>query len=212
MFEANPRQAENYLSNALAENEEYYVDGAPVTKSMIDPELWKSWTKTYTDFSAEEALAFIGSNIEDNVADFRFADDASRIGDIIRFAEGKGILDAFTSPAFRSHFTNVVAPRIAKDIRYSDVAGTQEIADLYNSAFDELTAMDKSAVDFDRLTDPVFTSIEGGPKVPGFPGLTIGQMKGDVPPEFDLEGVSEELQELSMERPEYAEFVMNQMD
>lgn len=211
LFEANPRQAENYLSNALAENEEYYVDGAPVTKSMIDPELWKSWTKTYTDFSEEEALAFIGSNIEDNVADFRFADDASRIGDIIRFAEGKGILDAFTSPAFRSHFTNVVAPRIAKDIRYSDVAGTQEIADLYNSAFDELTAMDKSAVDFDRLTDPVFTSIEGGPKVPGFPGLTIGQMKGDVPPEFDLEGVSEELQELSMERPEYAEFVMNQM-
>jgi len=211
LFEANPRQAENYLSNALAENEEYYVDGAPVTKSMIDPELWKSWTKTYTDFSAEEALAFIGSNIEDNVADFRFADDASRIGDIIRYAEGKGILDAFTSPAFRSHFTNVVAPRIAKDIRYSDVAGTQEIADLYNSAFDELTAMDKSAVDFDRLTDPVFTSIEGGPKVPGFPGLTIGQMKGDVPPEFDLEGVSQELQELTMERPEYAEFVMNQM-
>ena len=203
----------NALSKAMSNrDEEGNLLYGSLGEAMSDPTMWATINAARDQKELEDA--------EEEATEDRTAMNKPSVlqAGILAAARSIGIIDSTTSSKFQTHFEKNVLPEIQR--RIMNAGGIQNISDIERYVANAVRPgdvfktydLDEEAYTqhFDPGSPPPIPSMY----MPGLPGFgdpnTAGTMKY-IPPVFDISSLTPELQWLAYERPEFAEFLADEM-
>jgi len=205
------------LKTALFKDRSLWINNQPVDNKRVSDMEWQRYRDIFANNSPEDALALIEGDLDTAVAGLEFSDDSNRQSQILSMAIEKGIIDADTDPKFIAYFKNNVVPGLSAKAGLTNVEGSSAINDLYEGYFESLPVYQQSEEGYKRQIDPTgpppapttFTW-EGKdydiPAMPSWSGPTAPQ-----PTDFNLTPIVPQLQELALDRPEFAKWLSDQV-
>ena len=203
----------NALSKAMSNrDEEGNLLYGSLGEAMSDPTMWATINAARDQKELEDA--------EEEATKDRTSINKPGVlqAGILAAARSIGIIDSTTSSKFQTHFEKNVLPEIQR--RIMNAGGIQNISDIERYVANAVRPgdvfktydLDEEAYTqhFDPGSPPPIPSMY----MPGLPGFgdpnTAGTMKY-IPPVFDISSLTPELQWLAYERPEFAEFLADEM-
>ena len=126
---------------------------------------------------------------------------------IFNMLKDKGLISSSSDMDFLGHLSENVIPEMTTRIGLSDATSMPALRQEIDELIGGLPAYQINEADYKRQMDP--TKI---PMPPGFPGVPGGYTKPEPPvPGFDFSVATPEIQELAIERPEFAKYILEQM-
>ena len=126
---------------------------------------------------------------------------------IFNMLKDKGLISSSSDMDFLGHLSENVIPEMKTRIGLSDATSMSDLRKEIDELIGGLPAYQINEADYKIQMDP--TKI---PMPPGFPGVPGGYTKPEPPvPGFDFSVATPEIQELAVERPEFAKYVLEQM-
>ena len=126
---------------------------------------------------------------------------------IFNTLKDKGLISSSSDMDFLGHLSENVIPEMKTRIGLSDATSMSDLRQEIDELIGGLPAYQINEADYKRQMDP--TKI---PMPPGFPGVPGGYTKPEPPvPGFDFSVATPEIQELAIERPEFAKYILEQM-
>ena len=126
---------------------------------------------------------------------------------IFNTLKDKGLISSSSDMDFLGHLSENVIPEMKTRIGLSDATSMSDLRQEIDELIGGLPAYQINEEAYKIQMDP--TKI---PMPPGFPGVPGGYTKPEPPvPGFDFSVATPEIQELAVERPEFAKYVLEQM-
>ena len=203
----------NALSKAMSNrDEEGNLLYGSLGEAMSDPTMWATINAARDQKELEDA--------EEEATEDRTAMNKPGVlqAGILAAARSIGIIDSTTSSEFQTHFERNVLPEIQR--RIMNAGGIQNISDIERYVANAVRPGDifktydldeeSYTQHFDPGSPPPIPSMymQG---LPGFGGPNTAGTKKYIPPVFDISSLTPELQWLAYERPEFAEFLADEM-
>ena len=212
------------LETALFRDRSLWIGNQPVTQGRVSDQDWQRYRDIFRETTPDAAMATIKGELDTAVSGAFFVDDKNRRQQITAMAIEKGILGPDSSAEFIEHFTDTVVPRLSTQAEFSGAEGTEAIGDLYESYFEDLPFYEKGSTAFDQHKLTVQERLDPGkppafptefewegktydiPAMPSWSGPTAPQ-----PTDFNLTPIVPQLQELALDRPEFAKWLTDQI-
>ena len=153
---------------------------------------------------ANNIMEYAESGITEQALVKAMAEPESRIFNMLK---DKGLISSSSDMDFLGYLSENVIPEMTTRIGLSDATSMPALRQEIDELIETLPAYQINEADYKRQMDP--TQI---PMPPGFPGVPGGYTKPEPPvPGFDFSVATPEIQELAVERPEFAKYILEQM-
>ena len=126
---------------------------------------------------------------------------------IFNMLKDKGLISSSSDMDFLGHLSENIIPEMKTRIGLSDATSMTALRQEIEGLIETLPAYQINEADYKRQMDPTKM-----PMAPGFAGMPGGYTKPEPPvPGFDFSVATPEIQELAIERPEFAKYILEQM-
>tara|TARA_R110000751_G_scaffold210612_2_gene314322 strand:- start:4918 stop:7659 length:2742 start_codon:yes stop_codon:yes gene_type:complete len=123
---------------------------------------------------------------------------------IFNMLKDKGLISSSSNMDFLAYLNENVIPEMTTRVGLSGATSIPALRQEIDGLIEALPAYQINEADYQRQMDPS--------QIPGFAGMPGGYVKPEPPvPGFDFDDATPAIQELAIERPEFAKYVLDQM-